>query len=100
MNDTGTFVAEYHRFSEDEVSDSSMVQVVDVGTTDTGCLDFDEDILGANLGDGPLFNHESRACQPPSRLCELLSTHVFVVGIVNASQNERRVVLLQRSGVC
>lgn len=54
VDDTGGFVAQDHGFTEHKVSDSSVVQVVHVGTADTGRLDFDEDILGSDLGNRSL----------------------------------------------
>jgi hypothetical protein len=32
-----------------------MFQVMDIGSTDTCFLDLDQDLVGTDLGDGPLF---------------------------------------------
>lgn len=54
MDDTGTLVSQNHGLSENKVSDSSVVEVVNVRAADTGRLDLDQDVFRANLGNGSL----------------------------------------------
>jgi hypothetical protein len=54
VNNTGTLVSQNHGFSENEVSDSSVVEVVDVRAADTGGLDLDQNVFRADLRNGSL----------------------------------------------
>ena len=53
-NDSRRFMAKAHGFLKDERPNLSMLQVMDIGSTDTGLLDLDQDLVGTDLGDGPL----------------------------------------------
>ena len=59
-NDTRRFMSKAHGFLKDKRPNLSMLQVMDIRSTDTCFLDLDQDLVGTDLGDWPLVVSETK----------------------------------------